>query len=144
MRLKRTKKETTKPLSEMTDEERYSQMERLAGLLERMRIGDYVNNFNRPMRVIWLNLLSGIAKGVGLTIGATLVIAIIFKLLSALIAMNIPYLTDVLQDVVQIVKATPGLEKVQSLTKVETQIGDQPVEVIVTEPKEEKNGTKSN
>ena len=71
-------------------------------------------------------------------------IAIIFKLLSALIAMNIPYLTDVLQDVVQIVKATPGLEKVQSLTKVETQIGDQPVEVIVMEPKEETNGTKSN
>lgn len=138
------RKKKEKEVREMTPEERYSQLERMASVLERMRIGEYVNNFNRPMRIIWLNLLSGIAKGIGLTIGATLVIAIIFKLLSALIAMNIPYLTDVLQDVVQIVKATPGLDKMHSLTTVETHVGDQQMDVIVMDPKEAENGTKSN
>jgi hypothetical protein len=140
----RKKTKEIKPVKELTPEERYSQLERIANVLERMRIGEYVNNFNHPMRIIWLNLLSGIAKGVGLTIGATLVIAIIFKLLSALIAMNIPYLTDVLQDVVQIVKATPGLGNVHSLTTVETHVGDQPVDVVIVEPKETENGTESN
>ena len=63
---------------------------------------------NKPGRIIWVNLLAGISRGVGLTVGATLVIAILFKLLSALIAMNIPYLTDMLQEIVQIIKATPA------------------------------------
>lgn len=138
------RKKEKKEVKEMTAEERYSQLERIANILERMRIGEYVNNFNRPVRIIWLNLLSGIAKGVGLTIGATLVIAIIFKLLSVLISMNIPYLTDVLQDVVQIVKATPGLDKMHSLTTIETQIGSQSVDVVIVEPEETQDGTESN
>ncbi len=144
MRLKGKKMLSPKPFSEMTEEERYSQLEKLANVLERMRIGDYLSNFNRPMRIIWLNLLGGIAKGVGLTIGATLVIAIIFKLLSALIAMNIPYLTDVLQDVVQIVKTTPGLEKVQSLSDSELQEINQLSDGVDSNLKEEPSGTKSN
>jgi hypothetical protein len=138
------RKKEIRDIKEITPEERYSQLERMAQLLERMRIGEYVNNFNRPMRIIWLNLLSGIAKGVGLTIGATLVIAIIFKLLGVLISMNIPYLTDVLQDVVQIVKATPGLDKMHSLTTIETQVGNQSVDVVIAEPKEVEDGTESN
>ncbi len=89
-------------------DDKYSQLEKVAMHIERMRLGDYVEMMGRPGRIIWMNLLGGIAKGVGLTIGATLVIAILFKLLSALIAMKIPYLTDMLQEVVQIIKETPG------------------------------------
>lgn len=101
-------------------QERISQLEKIADRIERMRLGDYLDSMNRPGHVIWLSLLSGIAKGVGLTIGATLVIAIIFKLLSMLIAMNIPYLTEMLQDVVQIVKTTPGLEKIHGISDLGT------------------------
>lgn len=89
----------------------YKQLKKVADRIEKMRLGDYIDNMNHPWRVIWLNLLGGISRGVGLTIGATLVIALLFKLLGALIAMNIPYLTGVLQDVVQIIKVTPGVEK---------------------------------
>lgn len=101
-------------------EDRISQLEKIADRIERMRLGDYLDSMNRPGHVIWLSLLGGIAKGVGLTIGATLVIAIIFKLLSILIAMNIPYLTEMLQDVVQIVKTTPGLEKIHGISELGT------------------------
>lgn len=87
-----------------------SQLEKIAERLEKMRLGDYINSMNRPGRLIWNNLLVGISRGVGLTLGATIVIAIIFKIVSMLISMNIPYLTDMLQEVVQIVKATPGVE----------------------------------
>ncbi len=92
--------------------EKLSQLEKVAAHIERLKLGDYVGLMSRPGRVIWVNLLGGIARGVGLTIGATLVIAIIFKLLSMLISMNIPYLTEILQDVVQIVRTTPGVEKI--------------------------------
>ncbi len=98
----------------MTEEEmieKFSQLELVACRIEKMRLGEYVTNMTHPWRLIWLNLISGIAKGVGLTIGATLVIALLFKLLTGLIAMKIPYLTELLQEVVQIIQTTPGVEK---------------------------------
>ncbi len=100
-------KKATQPV-ELTQEERFRQIEKVAAHIEKIRMGDYIDLMSRPLRIIWVNLLGGISRGVGLTIGATLVIAILFKILSALIAMNIPYLTDMLQEVVQIVKATPA------------------------------------
>lgn len=79
--------------------EKITQLEKLADRLERMRVGDYVTNLNKTSRLIWLNLVSGIARGVGLTIGATLVIAIIFKIISALISLNVPYLSEMMQEI---------------------------------------------
>ena len=78
--------------------EKISQLEKLADRLERMRVGDYVTNLNKTSRLIWLNLVSGISRGVGLTIGATLVIAIIFKIISALVSLNVPYLSEMMKD----------------------------------------------
>lgn len=39
--------------------------------LERSRIAEYTELLNRPWRLIWLNILSGVAKGVGIAIGFT-------------------------------------------------------------------------
>ena len=93
------------PFEKMSEKQRLTQLEKLADRLERMRIGDYVTNLNKTSRVIWLGLISGIARGVGLTIGATLVIAIIFKIISALISMNVPYLSDAVKEVQQILES---------------------------------------
>ena len=96
MTKKQDQKEKTKQQIEM---DKVTQLEKVADRLERMRVGDYLNNLNKTSRLIWLNLVSGIARGVGLTIGATLVIAIIFKIISALISLNVPYLSEMMQDV---------------------------------------------
>lgn len=101
-------KKTPNKEMQQFEQERLSQLERIANHIEKIRLGEYVEMMNRPGRLIWTNLLIGISRGVGLTVGATLVIAVLFKILSALIAMNIPYLTDLLQDVVQIIKEVPG------------------------------------
>ena len=53
----RRKKKKVKTFAEMTPEEKQTQMEKLAYLFERMRLGDYVNNFNRPWRVFYMNVL---------------------------------------------------------------------------------------
>lgn len=82
-----------------TKMDKITQLEKLADRLERMRVGDYVTNLNKTSRLIWLSLMSGIARGVGLTVGATLVIAIIFKIISALISLNVPYLSEMMKDV---------------------------------------------
>ena len=85
----------------LTKREKITQLEKLADRLERMRFGDYVTNLNKTSRIVWINLMAGISRGVGLTIGATLVIAIIFKIISALISMNVPYLSPMMQEIKQ-------------------------------------------
>ena len=85
----------------LSKKEKITQLEKLADRLERMRFGDYVTNLNKTSRLIWLNLVAGISRGVGLTVGATLVIAIIFKIISAVISMNVPYLSPMFQEIKQ-------------------------------------------
>lgn len=85
----------------LTKREKITQLEKLADRLERMRFGDYVTNLNKTSRIVWINLMAGISRGVGLTIGATLVIAIIFKIISAVISMNVPYLSPMMQEIKQ-------------------------------------------
>lgn len=85
----------------LTKKEKITQLEKLADRLERMRFGDYVTNLNKTSRIVWINLMAGISRGVGLTIGATLVIAIIFKIITAVISMNVPYLSPMMQEIKQ-------------------------------------------
>ena len=89
------------PEKKLTKKEKITQLEKLADRLERMRFGDYVTNLNKASRIIWINLLAGISRGVGLTIGATIVIMIIFKIISAVISMNVPYLSPMMQEIKQ-------------------------------------------
>lgn len=97
--IKKTEQTEAKTPHKQSPKEQFSQLEKLANRLEAMRVGDYVTNLNKTSRLIWINLISGISRGVGLTIGATLVIAIIFKIISALISLNVPYLSEMMQEV---------------------------------------------
>ena len=80
MVFKKRKKKTVKSFAEMTPEEKQTQIEKLAYLFEKMRLGDYINNFNRPWRVFYLNIICGVGRGVGLTIGVVIFIALCVKI----------------------------------------------------------------
>ncbi|MBP5344212.1 MAG: hypothetical protein J6Y85_03980 [Alphaproteobacteria bacterium] len=106
--MKKEKEEVVAPKKKervKVTKEKISQLEKLADRLERMRVGDYVNNMNRTGRVIWLGFVGGVARGFGLTVGATLVIAIVFKIISMLISWNVPYLSDMMQEAKQMLEA---------------------------------------
>ena len=79
-------------------------LDTLALRLEHSGIAEYVKLSQRTGRILWLNFISGIAKGLGFTIGATIVLAIICKILGYIISMNIPYLTELLRQAVEFVK----------------------------------------
>ena len=107
----------------LTKKEKITQLEKLADRLERMRFGDYVTNLNKTTRIIWINLLAGISRGVGLTIGATVVIMIIFKIISAVISMNVPYLSPMMQEIKQTLESryNPGRHGPQNTVEVKVQ-----------------------
>ena len=104
MRLRR-KKDKVKNFADMTPEEKQTQIDKLAYMFERMRLGDYVNNFNRPWRVFYMNMLGGIGRGVGLTIGVILFIAILVKI-CIMIVHHVPSLKRPFEQVIEYAQMT--------------------------------------
>jgi hypothetical protein len=76
----------------------------LASELERSRIAEYTQLLHRPRRLMWLNLISGIARGVGYGIGLTVFAAAILYMLQVLGALNLPIIGDYIADLVRIVQ----------------------------------------
>lgn len=92
-----------KELEERIDE-MHGLLQKLAISLEKSRIADYTQLLNRPKRLIWLNILSGTARGVGIAIGFTFFAATIIYLLQMLGALNLPIVGDYIADIVRIVQ----------------------------------------
>ncbi|WP_052947363.1 DUF5665 domain-containing protein [Aneurinibacillus tyrosinisolvens] len=59
----------------------------LADKTDQMRLTDFIENYQKPSRVIWINMLAGVSRGVGLTIGTALIIALIGFILSFFVSM---------------------------------------------------------
>ncbi|NLY53864.1 MAG: hypothetical protein GX060_04475 [Firmicutes bacterium] len=81
-----------------------SKVEELAYYLERMRLAEYIALFNRPWRLMWLNFLAGLARGVGIAIGGTILAALVIFLLSQLAILNLPVIGDFIAELVKIVQ----------------------------------------
>jgi hypothetical protein len=79
-------------------------VEELAYYLERMRLAEYIQLFNRPWRLMWLNFLAGLARGVGIAVGGTLLAGILLLLLSRLAILNLPVIGDFIAELVKLVQ----------------------------------------
>jgi len=88
--------------------ERLSRVERLiravSEQLERTRIADYALLLNKPWRLLWLNLISGVSRGIGIALGFTFFAATIIYVLQVLGALNLPIIGDYIADIVRIVQ----------------------------------------
>ena len=85
-------------------EEKQAQAELLLQRLDNAGLAEYVKLSQKTGRILWLNFLSGMARGLGFSIGATLVLTVVYKILARVISMNIPYLTELLQQVMSMAK----------------------------------------
>lgn len=56
-------------------------VDRWAILFQKIQLDDFIYNYTRPLRLITLNLIAGIARGLGFTLGTTILIALIVLLL---------------------------------------------------------------
>jgi len=85
---------------------RKKDFDQLLQRLDNADLGEYVRLSQKTGKILWLNFLSGVARGLGFSVGASLVLAIIYKILSRIISMNIPYLTDLLQQIMTMAKGS--------------------------------------
>lgn len=85
-------------------------MERLSGRLsrltqdlERANVAEYIQLMRSPLRLIWVNLVAGLARGVGIALGATLLSSFILYLFFRLAELNLPVIGEFIARLVMIV-----------------------------------------
>ena len=85
-----------------------NQLSKLASRLESMRVAEYMELLEKPGRLILINFIAGISRGLGIAIGATVVFALLLEGLRRLILLNIPGIGNFIADVVRIVETKYG------------------------------------
>lgn len=59
-------------------DDRLSAAQKVAVFLTKARLDEYIDLMNKPWRLVWLNFISGVARGVGMVIGGGVVAALVF------------------------------------------------------------------
>jgi len=72
-----------RPLSEKAAETFNENMTKLAERLERMNLAQYIELTNKPLKMVWINFLSGLARGVGMFLGAGVMGALTIAVMTA-------------------------------------------------------------
>ncbi len=71
--------------------------------LERANLAEFMQLLQRPVRLIYLNFLGGLARGFGIAIGLTIVAGLFVILLTKLAELNLPVIGRFIADLVRIV-----------------------------------------
>lgn len=76
----------------------------MAYILEKTKIADYVSLLENPKKLLYMNFLAGIARGLGMAIGFTLLGALVIYFLQKMVLLNLPLIGDLIADIVQMVR----------------------------------------
>ena len=80
-------------------------LEDLNFVLTKNNILDFAELLGNKKELILRNLMTGIAKGIGVGIGFTILTAILLILLQKIVTLNIPVIGDYIADIVEIVES---------------------------------------
>lgn len=80
-------------------------LEQLNFALSRNRVLELTELLGNKKQLLFRNLLSGMAKGIGIGIGFTILTAILLIILQKIVTLNIPVIGDYIADIVEIVES---------------------------------------
>jgi len=80
-----------------------SQVEKLSRKMDNMRVAEYTEMITNPKRIIWMNFIVGLARGLGMGIGFTLLAGVVIYLLRSWV--NLPFVGKLIADLLQIIEA---------------------------------------
>lgn len=89
----------------------YLKVEELVGAMEKMNLAEYIHLLNRPGRLLYINFIAGVARGLGIAVGFTLLGAIGLYFLQKLVLLNLPLIGNFIATIVEMVQAriqSPG------------------------------------
>ncbi|SHJ18308.1 DUF5665 domain-containing protein [Desulfofundulus thermosubterraneus] len=76
--------------------------------MEKMKLAEYVELLEQPGRLLYVNFLSGLARGVGIAVGFALLGAILIMILQRLVMLNLPVIGGFIAEIVAIVQSRLG------------------------------------
>lgn len=79
-------------------------IERAVDAFNKAGIAELVELYRHPWRMLYLNLISGIARGFGIAVGFSLVSAVFVTLLVRLAALNLPVIGEFIASVAGMVQ----------------------------------------
>jgi len=79
-------------------------LEELAAAFEKASVAEFLELYRRPARLLYLNFLSGILRGLGIGIGFTVVSALVLVLLTRLATLNLPIVGEWIAQIARIVQ----------------------------------------
>ncbi|MDW7672905.1 MAG: DUF5665 domain-containing protein [Bacillota bacterium] len=80
-------------------------IEELSINIEKMKLAEYVDLLHNPKRLLYINFLAGVARGVGLAIGFTLLGAVVIYVLQRLVLLNLPLISDFIAEIIWMVQS---------------------------------------
>lgn len=84
-------------------------VDKLSLYMEKMKLAEYVELLNSPKRLLWVNFMAGLARGLGMALGFTVLFAIVVIFLQHLVKLNLPVIGDFIAQLVSLVKASDKL-----------------------------------
>lgn len=82
--------------------------ERLAFALERMNVAQYVELLQRPGRLMYLNFLAGLARGLGIALGFSALGGLFVIVLQRIVVLNLPVIGAWIAELVTIIQGQLG------------------------------------
>ncbi len=76
----------------------------LAVKIEKMKLAEYVQLLNRPWRLLYINFIAGIGRGLGIAVGFTILGAIVLYILKHLVMLNLPLIGGFIAEIVRMVQ----------------------------------------
>ena len=78
-------------------------VESLALAMEKMKIAEYVEYINDTRRMLAVNFMAGVARGLGMAVGFTILGALVIYMLQKLVLLNLPLIGDFIASIVRLV-----------------------------------------
>lgn len=78
------------------------QIEKLSKKMDNMRVAEYVEMLSNPKRLIWMNFIIGLARGLGTGIGFTVLAAIALYIMRSWV--NLPVIGKLIAQLIDIIE----------------------------------------
>lgn len=98
-------KEAKEEVKDAFDQETFNKM---IDAMEKARLAEYANYMAHPYRLLGMNFLIGLARGLGSTLGLAVILAIIAAIVKNIIMLNLPVISEWASEVVASVGKVNG------------------------------------
>jgi len=84
------------------ENEQVNMLEKLSVKMDNMRVAEYVEILNKPIKLIWMNFVLGLARGLGMGIGLTILLGLFLYILQSWV--DLPFIGKLIVDLLEIVE----------------------------------------